>query len=122
MKEFAESGVERGGAEPAQPVHSREEGLLRHEEKPANAWEHQIVLAADLYVRNHPAVVVKVFDHKLKEEIMQYWTRSGYGAVFRDLLKNPGFKEHPRFKNDPLQITLEDLDYFVRVQQKELPQ
>lgn len=92
------------------PMHSREARLLKHQEKPANVWEHQVLLAAELYERDKGKV--KIFDHATKEAVMEYWGNHGYSAVFGEIAARPDFAE--RFNSDARNITLADVDYYIR--------
>ena len=106
MKDFLESeGIER-----------RTQGLLTATEKPHNVLEHQIVLAEELYMRDHPSATIEAADSALRNDIMLYWLTQKYSRAFRDLINHKNFKTHPRFNNDPLNVTLSDTEYFLHNQ------
>lgn len=101
-------------------VIEKTERLLTSKEREANLNEHQIVLAEELYQRDNPGLALAVGDIGLQNRMMEYWITQGYSSAFRDLIERPEFKEHGRFNNDPLNVTLSDTEYFLH--SKKLPE
>src|SRR3989338_7157133 len=110
MKEFPESENTR----------NRKQGLLSGQEQPHNAFEHQLILAEELYRRDHLSAVMEAESSQFRNEAMRYWIEKEYAAGIRRLIEHPEFKNHSRLKNDPLAFMLSDVEYFLH--NKELPE
>ena len=68
--EASEGGIAHG----AHNLESDVIKILKHELVPRNHFEAQLVLAAELYVRDHPKETLDVKDSDTHNTIMHYWT------------------------------------------------
>lgn len=103
MKEFSD------GEEIGRHVHD----LLAKVEAPQHEGEHQIVLAHELFTRDHPSEAISIGDRDFENNMMQYWITNGYASAFRKLIEHTNFSRHYRFNKDPLNVTLSDVEYFL---------
>ncbi|HCB35834.1 MAG: hypothetical protein A2W52_00160 [Candidatus Taylorbacteria bacterium RIFCSPHIGHO2_02_49_25] len=103
-------------------VHDRTHKLLTGVEQPRNEGEHQIILAVELFTRNHLSEGMHIDDVDFQNRMMYYWISNGYAKAFRDLITHRDFKrkENFRLNGDVLNVTLSDVEYFL--QNKELPE
>lgn len=103
----------------AEEMAQQESGILNHEITPRDRLQKQMVLAEELYLRNHPDQVVDVGNHDTRNAIMNEWSNidgdmsKSFSAYFRDLentlLACPGHTERGK---TILDITIDDLMAF----------
>lgn len=91
------------------PTVERELDLLQHREAPRTHLQQQIVLAEELYHRDHPEDSVDLTDVSHRNKIMEYWGSSGYSDLFRRVRLHPNFLTKPEFQGDFTRVTLEVL-------------
>ncbi len=103
----------------AEEMAQEESGILNHEITPKDRLQKQMVLAEELYIRNHPDQTVDVGNHDMRNAIMNEWSNidgdmsKSFSAYFRELenalMASPGHAERGK---TILDITLDDLIAF----------
>ena len=103
-------------------VHQEEHNLLVGMERPRNALQHQMILAKELFIRDHQSERMNVDDRDFKNRVMNHWVNNKYAEAFGNLIKHPDFKNktHYRLDGNFLNITLSDIEYFLH--NNELPE
>lgn len=84
---------------------------------PSNNYMHrQVQLAVEKFSLEHPS---DTLSDQLIHDVMTTWQASVYSTKWRELIKHNEFNDHPRFKGKLENVTLEDLEYFIKT--NELP-
>jgi hypothetical protein len=84
-----------------------------------NYMKRQIQLAADKFKLENPGVELT---HPMMTDLVMKWAEDGseYSPAFRELSKNPLFSEHIRFRGNYANITIEDVEFYIK--NKRLPE
>lgn len=93
----------------------KEMDLIKGVDTPKNRQQQQVILAIELFKKNNPNADMS--SHEVRNETMFEWSKGGdasYSAAYRGVENHPDFSNHPRLKGLSTNITLEDVDYFLR--------
>jgi len=76
-----------------------------------NYMLRQIQLAVEKFSHEHPN---DTLDKKLLDDVGMAWADSDYSKAWNKLVKHADFNAHPRFQGRFANVTLEDLEYFIK--------
>ena len=95
------------------------QGILEKRIRPKNRFEHQMVLALELYRIQNPNEEVDLESVEKQNTFMFNWSDGGPGGsgeswskIYKDIEDHQEFKNHPRIMGDSTNIELDDVIYF----------
>jgi hypothetical protein len=95
-------------------VEDRESAIMRGKRRAENSLQYQMFLATELFSKNNKDFDME--DVTARNKIMMEWSdnsrhkNGSYSKAYRDLITDP------KFKGDPLKVTLEEVEYYLQNQ------